>query len=448
MNSRSLALRGGRVIDPANGVDTMADVLIMEGRIAALGPDAGKEAAQAVDARGLVVCPGFVDLHCHLREPGFEHKETIATGTAAAARGGFTTVCAMPNTEPPGDSAATIELVLAAARQDGAVRVLPVGCVTQRRAGRELAAMAELAAAGAVAFSDDGSPVADAHLMRRALEYAAMLGLPVIDHCEEPSLSAGGVIHDGWVAARLGLRGIPATAEEALVARDIALAELTGSHVHIAHVSAAGSVDLIRKAKARGLPVTAEVTPHHLTLTHEAVLVGSGETPGGLAYNTNAKVNPPLRTENDLQACMAGLLDGTIDCIATDHAPHAIQDKLCEFDAAAFGISGLETALGLCMTLVRNAGEHGRAPLPLPTLIERLTIGPVRALDLEHRIPGLGTLSVGAPGDVAVIDPEAAWVVNPEDFVSKGKNTPLAGHKLRGRVVATVYGGRLVFDGR
>lgn len=436
------------MIDPANGIDAIADVLIVDGRIAAVGPDAGAEAEQSVDAQGLVVCPGFVDVHCHLREPGFEHKETIASGTAAAARGGFTTVCAMPNTEPPSDSAATIELVLAAARQHGIVRVLPVGCVTRQRAGRELADMAELAAAGAVAFSDDGSPVADAHLMRRALEYAGMLGLPVIDHCEEPSLSAGGVMHEGWVAARLGLRGVPTTAEEAMVARDIALAELTGSRVHIAHVSTTGSVDLIRRAKAGRLPVTAEVTPHHLALTHEAVLVGPGETPGGLAYDTNAKVNPPLRTGDDLRACVAGLLDGTIDCVATDHAPHAIQDKLCEFDVAAFGISGLETALGLCMISLGDAGAHGRASLPLPTLIERLTAGPTRALGLERRIPGLGTLSVGAPGDVAVIDPDAEWAVNPGDFVSKGKNTPLAGRTLRGRVVVTVYGGRVVFDGR
>lgn len=456
MNRESLSIRGGRVIDTANGTDAIADVLIVDGRIAAVGPDAGAEAEQSVDAQGLVVCPGFVDVHCHLREPGFEHKETIASGTAAAARGGFTTVCAMPNTEPPSDSAATIELVLAMARQHGIVRVLPVGCVTRQRAGRELADMAELAAAGAVAFSDDGSPVADAHLMRRALEYAGMLGLPVIDHCEEPSLAAGGVVHEGWVSTRLGLRGIPAAGEQAMVARDIALAEETGAHVHIAHLSAAGSVELVRRAKARGAPVTAEVTPHHLTLTHESVMLGPPGAPGrpaadlrtSPAYDTNAKVNPPLRTEDDIRACAAGLLDGTIDCVATDHAPHAIQDKLCEFDAAAFGISGLETALGLCMTLVRDAGARGHAPLTLPTLVERLTIGPVRALGLERRIPGLGTLSVGAPGDVALLDPEAEWVVNPGDFVSKGKNTPLAGRTLRGRVVATVYGGRVVFNGR
>ena len=463
----SLAIRGGRVIDPANGLDAVADVLIVDGRVAAVGPDAGADASETIDARGLVVTPGFVDIHCHLREPGFEHKETIATGTLAAARGGFTTVCAMPNTEPPIDSAATVEYVLRTARAQGAVRVLPIACVSRRRAGKELAELAELAAAGAVAFSDDGSPVADAHLMRRALEYASMLdpstalrtGLAVIDHCEDPSLS-GGVMHEGWVATRLGLRGVPSAAEETMVARDIALAELTASHVHIAHVNTAGSVDLIRAAKARALPVTAEVTPHHLALTHDAVLTGPGETPGGLAYDTNAKVNPPLRTPADAAACLDGVLDGTIDCIATDHAPHAVEDKLCEFDAAAFGISGLETALGLCLTVTdaptrgvgvvreRPRGAVHEPPLPLARLIEALTISPVRSLGLDRRVEGLGTLSVGTPGDVAIIDPEAEWVVEPEPFASKGRNTPLAGRTLKGRVVATVYEGTVVFDDR
>ncbi len=431
---RTLAIRGGRVIDPANGIDAIADVLITDGRITAVGPDAGKDAGETIDATGLVVCPGFVDIHTHLREPGFEHKETIATGTLAASRGGFTTVCAMPNTNPPIDTAATVEFVLRAAETQGHVRVLPIGCVTRGRAGVELAELAELANAGAVAFSDDGSPVADAHLMRRALEYAGMLGLPIIDHCEDPALTAGGVMHEGWVSTRLGLRGVPAAAEEAMVARNIALAEETGAHVHIAHTSTAGSVNLVRAAKARGVPVTAEVTPHHLALTHEAVLLGPGETPGGLAYDTNAKVNPPLRTRADADACVAGLLDGTIDCIATDHAPHAIQDKLCEFDTAAFGISGLETAFALSLTTI-----------PLETLIERLTIAPVRALGLDRRLPGLGTLSAGAPADVVLIDPQAEQTVEPETFASKGKNTPLAGRTLNGRIVATVCNGSIAW---
>ena len=429
----SLAIRGGRIIDPANNLDIVADVLIEDGRIVAVGPDAGADASEAIDAAGLIVSPGFVDIHTHLREPGFEHKETIESGTQAAARGGLTTVCAMPNTEPPTDSAGAVEFVLRRAAETGLVRVLPIACVTKRREGKELAELAELAQAGAVAFSDDGSPVAEAALMRRALEYAGMLATPVIDHCEDPALS-GGVMHESWVATRLGLRGVPSAAEETMVARNIALAAETGSHVHLAHVSTAGSVDLIRQAKARGVRVTAEVTPHHLALTHEAVLTGPAESLTTLAYDTNAKVNPPLRTREDVAACVAGLLDGTIDCIATDHAPHAIQDKLCEFDAAAFGISGLETAFALCLTA-----------LDIETAVQRLTIAPVRALGLDRRIEGLGTLSPCAPGDVALIDPSAKWTVDPALFASKGKNTPLAGRTLKGRIVSTVYAGKIVW---
>ncbi len=340
----------------------------------------------------------------------------------------------MPNTEPPTDSAGAVEFVLRRAAETGLVRVLPIACVTKRREGKELAELAELAQAGAVAFSDDGSPVADAALMRRALEYAGMLATPAIDHCEDPALS-GGVMHEGWVATRLGLRGVPSAAEETMVARNIALAAETGSHVHLAHVSTAGSVELIRQAKLRGVAVTAEVTPHHLALTHEAVLTGPAESLTELAYDTNAKVNPPLRTREDVAACVAGLIDGTIDCIATDHAPHAIQDKLSEFDAAALGMSGLETALALCLTA-----------LDIQTAVQRLTIAPVRALGLDRRIEGLGTLSPDAPADVALIDPAAEWTVEPELFASKGKNTPLVGRTLRGRVVATVYAGRVVWQ--
>ena len=435
-----LAIRGGRVIDPANGIDGLADVLIGDGVVSAVGKDVGRDAAETIDASGLIVAPGFVDIHTHLREPGFEHKETIETGTLAAARGGFTTVCAMPNTQPPVDSAAAVEFVLRRAAEIGVVRVLPIACVTKGRAGRELAELAELAQAGAVAFSDDGSPVADAGIMRRALEYAGMLGRPVIDHCEDPALAAGGVMHEGWVSTRLGLPGVPAAAEKTIVARDIALAEQTGSRVHIAHISTAGAVELVRQAKARGAPVTAEATPHHLALTHEAVL-GAGEAPGGLAYDTNAKVNPPLRTAEDGAACVAGLLDGTIDCIATDHAPHAIQDKLCEFDEAAFGISGLETAFALCCQAIKQSGNQEGIVL----LIEKLTVGPVRALGLDARVPGIGTLSVGAPADVVLLDPEGEWTVEPELFASKGKNTPLAGRTLAGRVVTTIAGGKVVW---
>lgn len=434
----ALAVRGGRVLDPSRRLDAVADVVISDGRVVAVGPDAGRDATEAIDASGLLVLPGLVDIHCHLREPGFEHKETIETGTLAAARGGFTTVCCMPNTEPPLDIPALLRWLRERAEQVGHVRVLPIACISRGRQGRELADLAELAEAGAVAFSDDGDPVADPALLRRALEYASALGLPIIEHCEEKSLSDGGAVHEGWVATRLGLRGIPAAAEEAAVARALALAAETGGRLHIAHISAAGAVELLRWAKARGAAVTAEATPHHLCLTHEAVL-GNGEAPGGLAYDTNAKVNPPLRARADAAACALALAEGVIDCVATDHAPHAVEDKLCEFDLAAFGISGLETALALCLSLV----HEGR--LALERLVEAMTIGPVRALGLDRHLPGVGTLAVGTPGDVTIVDPTQEWTVDPERFASKGKNTPLAGRRLRGKVVCTIYGGKTVW---
>ncbi len=445
--SEPLGIRSGRILDPGRGVDLVGDVLIREGRIAAVGPDVAAEAERIVDARGLIVCPGLVDIHCHLREPGFEHKETIETGTRAAARGGFTTVCCMANTEPPIDSRASVEFILRTAAAQGVVRVLPIGCITRGRQGKELAEMGDLAEAGAVGFSDDGSPVADAALMRHALEYVSAFGLPIIEHCEELSLSHEGVMHEGWVSNRLGLRGIPAAAEEAAIARNLALAELTGAHLHVVHVSTRESVELTRRAKERGIQVTAEVTPHHLALTDEAVMLAAPvlsevegvESPSGLAYDTNAKVNPPLRPRADVNACIAGLADGTIDAIATDHAPHAIEDKLCEFDFAAFGISGFETALALCLSLVHEG------KLDLSTVIYKLTAGPVQTLGLERFVAGLGSLAEGAPGDVLVFDPEAEWVVEPERFASKGRNTPLAGRTLKGRVVATVCGGQPVF---
>ena len=440
----SLLIRNGRVLDPASGLDMASgDILIEDGRIAAVGPDLAERASTGsartgmgvVDASGLVVCPGFVDLHTHLRDPGFEYKETIETGTRAAARGGFTTVCAMPNTEPPIDSRSVVDYVLGRAAEAGVVRVLPIGCVTKGRAGRQLAELGELAEAGCVAFSDDGAPVADAAVMRSALEYASTFDTPVVDHCEDPQL-AGGVMHEGWVSTRLGLQGIPAASEESAIARDLALAAQTGARLHIAHVSTAGGVELVRRAKAAGVRVTAEVTPHHLALTHEAVMHREGES--GLAYDTNAKMYPPLRRPEDVAACIEGLRDGTIDAVATDHAPHAVQEKLCEFDAAAFGMSGLETAFALAMTAV----EIGA--LSLERLVEALTIGPVRALGLDRRIAGLGTLAVGAPGDVVLLDPKREWAVDPEAFASKGRNTPLAGRRLRGQVVATVYVGEVV----
>ena len=436
---RPVLVKGGRIVDPAQGMDERGDLLILDGVVAVIQTEiASPDGARVIDAAGLVVCPGFIDLHCHLREPGFEYKETIATGTRAAARGGFTTVCAMPNTDPVMDSRAVVDFVLRLAREEGAVRVLPIGAVTAGSRGAALTEMAELAEAGAVGFSDDGHPVADANVMRQALSYASGLGLPIINHCEVPELSAGGVMNEGWVATRLGLKGLPRSAEEAMVARDIALAETTGGRLHVAHASTAGTVELVRQAKERGLKVTCEATPHHLTLTDETVL-GRGaaayEPLSVSAYDTNAKVAPPLRSRPDVEAMVEGLRDGIVDLIATDHAPHASIEKMCTFDEAANGISVLETALGSLMSLV-----HGGA-VSLPTLIDRLTAAPARFLGV-----GLGTLRPGASADVTLFDPAAEWVVDPAAFASRGKNTPLAGATLKGRVAATIAAGRVVHD--
>ncbi len=435
-----ILITGGRVLDPATGSDQRADVLVRDGRIATVAPELIGPGAERIDAGGLVVTPGFVDLHTHLRDPGFEYKETIATGTLAAARGGFTTVCCMPNTEPAIDSRATVEYLLRRAELESLIRVIPIGCITRGRAGKELAEFGELAAAGVCAVSDDGSPVGDASLMRHALEYSRAFDLTVIEHAEDLTLVRGGVIHEGWVSTRLGLHGVPTAAEEAAVQRDISLAELTGARLHFAHVSTAGSVEMVRRAKAAGLRVSAEATPHHLTLTHEAVL-GSGGVDG---YDTNARVNPPLRTRDDVEACIEGLLDGTIEAIATDHAPHAVTDKLVEFDLAANGISGLETAFGAVMSLVHS----GR--LTLSQLLHLLSRGPARLLRLDERagLQGLGTLSPGAPADLVLLDPDLEWTVDPEQFASKGKNTPLRGHRLTGAVVATVAAGSVAWHAR
>ena len=437
-----ILIRGGRLIDPGNGVDAALDLLLRDGRVAESGP--GLEApdgATVLDAAGLVVAPGFVDLHVHLREPGQEHKETIATGTRAAARGGFTTVCAMPNTSPPIDSPMLVTGVLDAAAGTDA-RVLPIACVTVGRAGRDLTELAGLRDAGAVAVSDDGDAVADATVARRAFQYLADLDIPLAEHCEDPAISAGGVMHDGIVSARLGLRGQPAAAEAVVVQRDIALAEEAGAALHCCHLSTEPSLAAVADAKARGLRVTAEIAPHHLILDESAVAGCCAEP----AYDTAAKVNPPLRSERDVEACIAALATGIADAVATDHAPHAAPDKDCEFDAAAFGISGLETAWGVIGTLV------GAGRIPLADAIARLTIGPVRAWNLDARtmpggepLAGLGTLAPGAPGDVVLLDPEAEWTVDPSEFASRGRNTPLAGRTLRGAVRATISRGTLVY---
>jgi dihydroorotase len=427
---KPLLIQGGHIIDPAQGIDEIGNLLITEGVISWL--ERGEVTPPRPDydvlhAMGLIVCPGFIDLHCHLRQPGFEEKETIATGTRAAARGGFTTVCCMPNTDPPLDNTAVIDYIKLKAALEGVVRVLPIGCISRGRKGKDLAPMGELASAGVIAFSDDGAPAADSSLMRQALEYSRTLGLPIIDHCEDTVLSEGGQVNEGVISTKLGLRGIPSAAEEVMVARDLYLAQVTGGRLHIAHVSTEGSVDLIRRAREKGIRVTAEVTPHHLTLTEEKVA----------GYDTGAKVNPPLRTERDVQALVQGLKEGVIDIIATDHAPHTEADKRCEFTLAPFGISGFETALGSLMGLV-----HG-GWLTLPTLIARLTCEPARIIG--NKYGKLGTLAVGAPADITLFDPDMDWIVDTGDFASKGKNTPLAGSVLKGRVMATIAQGKPVY---
>lgn len=436
--TRQLIVRGGRVIDPASGVDAVLDVRVVDGRIAELGAELSNGTAEIVDAAGLVVSPGFIDLHVHLREPGQEHKETIASGARAAARGGFTTICAMPNTLPAMDTPATIDAVVMRAR-DVDCRVLPIGAVTMGRKGQEMTELAALRDAGAVAVSDDGDAVSDNAIARRAFEYLADLDLPLAEHCEDPAISEGGVMHDGAVSARLGLRGQPAAAELSIVQRDIALAEASGAQFHGCHISTQSALEAIADARARGLRVTAEVTPHHLFLSHD-VVAGDGEE---LLYDTNAKVNPPLRTDADIEACIEALAAGVVEAVATDHAPHAAVDKCCEFDRAAFGISGLESAWPVVNTLV------SRGRLRLVDAIARLTVGPVRIwnLDTGDRL-GLGTLAVGAPADIALLATDAPVRIDPNLWESKGKNTPLAGRELVGAVAATISQGRIVWDGR
>ena len=431
----TILLRGGRVVDPGSNLDAKLDVLVADGLVARIAAKIEAD-ARIVDVSGCIVAPGFIDLHTHLREPGFEQKGTIATETLAALRGGFTTICAMPNTDPAPDSATKVEALLERIARDARVRVLPIGCVTRRRDGKELAELAELAASGCIALSDDGSPVANPRLMRNALELAGAMGIPISEHCDEPELSHGGSMNEGRVSERLGLPGQPEAAETAAIARNIALCEATGARLHIAHVTTARGLDLVADAKRRGLPVTCEVTPSHLFLTDEAVF-GTGPEP---AYEANVKINPPLRTEADRRALIAGVNNGTIDAIATDHAPHATEDKLCEFDDAAFGISCIETALGTLLTLV------DRGELELAPMLRALTTGPAVAFAIDSRVPGAGRLEAGLSTDLTVIDPAHRWTVDPKQFASKGRNTPLAGVDLTGAVRAVIVRGALAFE--
>jgi len=433
-----ILIQGGRVIDPASGRDEVADVAIADGTIAAIAPAGGGKpggpragggkpggprgarAAEVIDAAGLLVCPGLIDPHVHCREPGREGEETIATAAAAAVAGGFTTIVAMPNTDPPQDDETAIQYVLQRAAQANRARVLPAGCITKGRAGEELAEMALMQEAGAVAFTDDGEGVASTAVMHRALQYAGMIGAPLLQHCQDPALF-GGAMHSGATAVRLGLRGIPASGEEIMLRRDLELLRRTRGRYHMLHVSSAGSVELLRRAKADGLAVTAEATPHHLLLTDAACM----------GFDSNYKMNPPLRSADDVEALRAGVADGTIDCLASDHAPHAAEQKELEFALAPFGIISLDCALGLYAQALLRTGT-----LDWPSLIERMTVGPARVLGRA-----IGRLEVGGPADVTVIDPKKRWTVRTDRFASKSRNCPYDGWKLRGRAVMTIVGG-------
>ena len=420
----NILIKNGRIIDPANKVEGKLDLLIADGKIAKLGKPGSLPAngAEVIDASGKFVVPGLIDMHVHLREPGYEYKETIATGTAAAKAGGFTAVCCMPNTNPVNDSRSVTEFILSQAANEALARVFPIGAITKGSKGEELAEMGELHEAGCKGISDDGKPVMSAAVMRRAMEYSTIFDIAVISHCEDASLAAKGVMNEGFVSTELGLRGIPNAAEDVMTARDIELAELTGARLHICHVSTAGSVRMIREAKQRGVKVTAETCPHYFSLTDEAVR----------GYHTMAKMNPPLRTADDVAAIRQGLKDGTLDVIATDHAPHALDEKSVEFDAAPFGIVGLETSVGLSFKLVQEG------ILSMADLIARMSTTPARIIK-----SGGGMLSVGAVADITIIDPDLDWTVNASQFLSKSKNTPFDGWKLKGKAVRTIVEGRI-----
>ena len=421
-----LVVSKGRVIDPVSRLDATLDILVEDGRIAAVGPELSASGATILDASGRVVVPGLIDMHVHLREPGFEHKETIESGTAAAASGGFTAVVAMANTSPVNDTAAVTEYVRRRSAEAGKATVFPVGAITKGLEGKCLTEIGELVNAGVVAVSDDGHPVENPLLMRRAMEYSTLFDVPIIEHCETPELHPGGSMHEGFWSTCLGLRGIPAASEEIAVRRNVALAELTGARLHVAHLSTRGALQAVREAKRKALPVTCEVTPHHLLLTDEAVR----------GYDTNTKMMPPLRSEEDRQALWEGLADGTVDAIATDHAPHHLDDKCVEYDKAAFGVVGLETAVPLCLDRLVD-----KKIISLSRLVELLSSNPARILGLPK-----GSLAVGADADITILDLERTSTVRPERFQSKGRNTPFAGWELRGGPVVTVVGGRIVWQ--
>ena len=421
-----LLIRNGRVIDPASGRDETCDVAVAKGRIARVGRIRSK-ARETIDADERIVCPGLIDIHVHCREPGNEEKESIATAAGAAVAGGFTTICAMPNTQPPADDERAIQYVLHRAARADLSRVLPAGCITKGRQGHDLSEMGQMLQAGAVAFTDDGDGVASASVMQRALQYAHMLGAPVMQHCQDQDL-AGGVMNSGAVAVRLGLPGIAGSGEQIMLRRDIELVERTSARYHVHHVSTAGSVELIRQAKAAGVPITAEATPHHLLLTDAACM----------NYESNFKMNPPLRSREDVEALRAAVADGTIDCLATDHAPHSAEEKELEFALAPFGIISLECALGLYVKALVDTKR-----MDWPELVRRMTVGPSEVI--RHQMPGLGTLEVGAPADITVIDPKRRWTVRTDAFVSRSRNCPYEGWRLKGKATTTIVGGKIKF---
>ena len=425
MRAKTL-LKGGHVVDPSQGLDEILDVLLADGIVASIGKGiSAPENAEVIDCSSLIVSPGLIDVHVHLREPGEEHKETIATGAQAAVAGGFTAICAMPNTDPPIDDPAAVGFVVAEGRKVQAARVYPVGCISVQRAGESLAPIGEMVDAGAVAITDDGNPVMNSGLMRLALEYAQAFEIPVVDHPEDLGLSAGRHMNESVISTRLGLAGKPNAAEEVHIVRDLLLAELTDGQIHLQHVSTQFGVELIRQAKARGVRVTAEASPHHLVLTEAAVE----------GYNTDAKMNPPLRTADDMAAVRAGLADGSLDVIATDHAPHHYDEKEAAFEDAPNGLVGLETAVGIIMTNIVGEGV-----IDVVTMIDRMSCGPARAFGLSG-----GTLSEGAAADVTVIDPRLQWTVDPSAFQSRSRNTPFAGRELTGAPHRTIVGGRTVW---
>ncbi len=425
----TIIIKNGRVIDPAKKFDRVADILIENGKIKSVGKQ-NTSKGQVINAKGLIVTPGLIDMHVHLREPGREEEETIASGSTAAVHGGFTSIACMPNTDPPIDDEASAEFVYLQAKRTGKANVFPIGSVTKNRAGKELAEIGQLVRGGAVAFSDDGDPIDNAEVMRRGLEYAKMFNKPIIAHCENKDLSGPGVMNEGLISLELGLPGIPSVAEEIMIHRDVMLTRLTGGRLHIAHVSTEGAIELIRWAKKRKIKVTSEVTPHHFTLTDESIKYVNG------GFDPNLKVNPPLRTKKDIQAIYRALKDGTIDAIVSDHAPHSPEEKDVEFSSAPFGMIGLESVLPLIITELVN-----KKILTLSEAIAKLTINPARILGIPK-----GTLAVGADADVTLIDLKKEWVIDPEKFKSKSRNCPFTGRKVKGRVIKTIVNGKVVVD--